>query len=78
MVKLKNCPFCGGEAEMDINKNKTSKAYFIFAKCKYCNAQGKSVYIGPLDTIEEFEESMDRCEKARDQAVFAWNRRVDG
>lgn len=63
-IKLKQCPFCGGEAELVYTTTSTPKPY---VKCKFgamltpkCEA---CMYPWMYDTEEE--------------AVEAWNRRAD-
>lgn len=52
-VKIKPCPFCGGEADVDIGNFGGMVCY-----CKQCFSQGKQ-----CNTEEE--------------AIEAWNRRID-
>ena len=75
-TKLKNCPFCGGEARLDMNRNNKTNSWFIFAKCIDCYATGHSAYLGPLETREDFEEANEILEEVGERATRAWNRRV--
>ena len=45
--ELKPCPFCGGEARIEIEYNETKKAWYTQAKCKTCFS--KSLVIKTLD-----------------------------
>ena len=65
MYELKNCPFCGGDAEKRYLKRKKLFAsmrfpyntHYVYVRCKVCGVTS-SVYV----TIEN--------------AIEAWNRRV--
>ena len=73
-LKLKPCPFCGGDAEIVFSGQQYTYGYwkgFIVAKCQMCGAASKGVYYSgdaielPLkDTIEG------------ERTAKAWNRRV--
>ena len=76
MAKLKSCPFCGGEAEADMNMNKQSNAWFVFVKCKYCNAKGQSIYLGPMETRRDCDAAMAKLDEVTERAALAWNRRT--
>ena len=67
-IKLKPCPFCGGEAElysMKRDKRKVLGIYYMIAtiKCKSCPAK-----------IEVAGQDSDRAFK---NAAKVWNRRAD-
>ncbi len=55
-VKLKPCPFCGGEAEIIDNE------YFVDVSCKDHHCRGWA------DSLSY---------KSKEQAIKAWNRRVN-
>lgn len=76
MEKLKRCPFCGGEAKADFNKNKQSDAWFVFIRCKCCNATGQSIYLGPLMTRADCDAAMKKIDEVSERATLAWNRRT--
>lgn len=76
MEKLKRCPFCGGEAKTVMNMNRQSSAWFVFVKCKCCNAMGQGIYLGPLGTRAECDEAMSKLDEVGERAALAWNRRT--
>lgn len=45
-IKLKLCPFCGNEAEMEVNYIDTyrCRGYWIQGKCVMCGAKSKSFF----------------------------------
>jgi len=64
MIKLKPCPFCGGEAEMGIKYGDYGYNPDIYSvKCKRCNAR-----IGKVS---------DNYADLSDDVGKAWNRRVN-
>lgn len=75
VTELKKCPFCGGEAKLDMNRNNKSGAWFVFAKCQDCYATAHSVYLGPLETRQDFEDSQEIFDEVADRAARQWNRR---
>lgn len=63
--KLKPCPFCGGEAELQYGgRGDRESAGMSFVRCKGCCAIGK-----------KFEVS--RKYSSDEEAIEAWNRRAD-
>lgn len=60
-IKLKECPCCGGEAEMKEDRYFSAPSV-VRVICKKCTLQTKS-----------FEESLDYC--AKEEAAKAWNER---
>ena len=48
-IKLKPCPFCGNEAEIDVKYNSTRKyeGYWIQGRCLMCGAKGKVFFTTP-------------------------------
>ena len=63
MEKLKPCPFCGGKAEIVINKSKRGQTANIH--CTKCSCR-KTLLRYP-DYVGSIEE----------EAIEAWNRRAD-
>ena len=61
-IKLKECPCCGGEAEMKETRYIDATPSSVKVLCKKCALQTKS-----------FIESLDYC--AREEAEKVWNRR---
>lgn len=51
-MKLKPCPFCGGEA--DILSRIGSKGPFVFARCCVCNAQTRVKTAVDFDDDDDF------------------------
>lgn len=49
-IKLKPCPFCGGEAELKLNGNlgftteDPTLAYSVYVYCRNCEARTKNIY----------------------------------
>ena len=63
MAKLKPCPFCGGDAEMEIKYGDYGYTPHIYSvKCKRCNAKIGKVSNNYADLS--------------DDVVNAWNRRA--
>ena len=61
-IKLKECPCCGGEAEMKETRYIDATPSSVKVLCKKCALQTKS-----------FIESLDYC--AKEEAAEAWNGR---
>lgn len=61
-VKLKPCPFCGGEAE--VAKEKYEQKWIAYVRCKNCNVQ-----------TERLWESIYYC--AISESETRWNNRID-
>ena len=61
-IKLKECPCCGGEAEMKETRYIDATPSSVKVLCKKCALQTKS-----------FIESLDYC--AKEEAEKVWNRR---
>ena len=61
-IKLKECPCCGGEAEMKETRYINSSPSVVRVICKKCALQTKT-----------FAESLDYC--AKEEAAKVWNRR---
>ena len=61
-IKLKECPCCGGEAEMKETRYIDATPSSVKLLCKKCALQTKS-----------FIESLDYC--AKEEAEKVWNRR---
>lgn len=59
-IKLKSCPFCGGEAEFKVISNFGAK--MVTVHCNGCNTESDNV-----------QESVDYC--AKQVAAEKWNRR---
>ena len=62
-IKLKPCPFCGGEAEL-IHGTAYAEDYSSQVQCSKCGAK-----------IKEIHRAVDYC--ADEKAAEAWNRRVN-
>ncbi len=63
-IKLKPCPFCGGEAEFKtIEKDMLSRQDYIWVRCSKCEA-----------TSKKFESNL--YSSAAEDAAKAWNRRI--
>jgi Lar family restriction alleviation protein len=67
MSELRECPFCGGEAEIIARRYEIARAPLIKVRCKSCNCQ--------TDGYIKYPNSTDDKEA---EAIAAWNRRVDG
>jgi len=66
---LKNCPHCGGEAELCGNYSTRTRSYFVFVKCNVCGSQGK------IYNIPEDPERSGWGNYSCENAVRAWNMR---
>ena len=64
-MRLEKCPFCGGEARLDIKHSRGEAnrlKYTYYVGCANCHARGPTA------------KSMDRIERsARDRCVSMWN-----
>lgn len=66
---LKACPFCGGQAEIDVNYSRQKHKYYISATCNECGARSKT-----------FTSAIDPAHHDTDAVMFAtmlWNRRPE-
>lgn len=71
-INLKECPFCGGEAEMCSDSDTNGKSWYI--RCKNCFSRS-SEYYESLKVLMENEEFF-AIQKAWKNAIKAWNKRV--
>lgn len=63
-LKLKNCPYCGGEPETIIRGNEHTAKRFVIIKCKKCRiALTTSGILSPLATLMTW-------------SIERWNRRT--
>ena len=76
-IKLKPCPFCGGEAEFNIKTNSSSRlrsGFTFVIRCKECHIQYPKMYRSEFkihsngDMIPTIDE--------RGKAADDWNRRA--
>jgi Lar family restriction alleviation protein len=82
MDDLKDCPFCGGLAEMssryDSDDNRPDGEQF-FVTCADCGAQGPEFYAVTTNEIhlnqKQRIEQRKNIEEAQENAWKAWNRR---
>ena len=54
MEELKKCPFCGGEAELNM-ENKWDIGWVIWCECKKCHAESG----GYCSTLKKENEALD-------------------
>lgn len=73
--ELKPCPFCGGKAFLKDGKPTTFGTFEVLVICKNCSASIVGVSRINFAT-HRFEEKIG-YDLAREQAVNAWNRRID-
>ena len=66
LLNSKPCPFCGGDADVNIDYNWDQDAYFIFVYCKSCGARTRTFSFREKFTDEKAE-----------QLRYAWERRVE-
>lgn len=68
-IKLKPCPFCGGEAKLKLDFTFQQKLVVkqAFVQCRVCYAKTKTFF---YTTYEAWENT-------KRYAVEAWNRRVN-
>ena len=77
-IELKNCPFCGGEAEFSV-KTLNGVLKFNFWEfricCSECNLTSPKTYkLGAiLNEFGDFKIAIDE----RNEAIEAWNRRTN-
>ena len=64
-MKLKKCPFCGGEAHLIQNYNDRLGIYFIYVECGVCKSRGKTSSAAVFNENESCLRSVD-----------AWNKRT--
>lgn len=81
MIKLKPCPFCGGEAIFVVNSNISSKhcvGFNYYIKCSSCGCT-------PIKKDAEMDIFLDRdgevkitdvCIVARESMIAVWNTRA--
>lgn len=71
--KLKPCPFCGGEAEIYPEVDRTM-GKFWYIRCKRCYSRGSGIY----ESVRELEPEEEHAAitGAWEKATEAWNRRV--
>lgn len=78
-LKLKACPFCGGEADLrerifNSESRDSSeldrRSHYIYVKCTYCFAQSRAY---EYDSEEIGDEDL-----AETNAIRAWNERDEG
>lgn len=60
-IKLKPCPFCGGEARLQ-QRARTSHGFYVI--CKNCGCR-----------TPFYQYQFDSVEKLREEAITAWNTR---
>lgn len=65
MDEIRNCPFCGGEADVRENYNTKQEKYYFFCRCEGCGAIGK-----------KFISRTTWDDHCMDLAIAAWNSRV--
>ena len=72
-IKLKPCPFCGGEAEMYNGTDIVGKYWYV--RCKKCYSRGAGAYESgkELEPQEEYTAII----RAWERAIEAWNRREE-
>lgn len=67
--RLKECPFCGGEAYLTSHYSNRSRRYFIMVKCASCGSTGRHSSSAQDPFIEDWNDAA--CNQARD----FWNMR---
>lgn len=81
-MKLKPCPFCGGEAasfSMDEGCNyKGENVYRAVAACQECGAGFEIFHLGD-DLLTDEDDRADgmHCDALEAKAAALWNRRVN-
>lgn len=68
--RLKTCPHCGGDADLEQNYSYKARSYFVFVKCSICGAQGK------IFNSDEEPAAAEWRNMACNSAAAAWNMRV--
>ena len=76
MSKLKVCPFCGGEAELEEKRVYLDRGYL--ASCTECGVHGKLVLVNhPKMTASGLDESTRyTADQAAKKAAELWNARA--
>ena len=67
---VKQCPFCGGEAELSRNGNGTWGWFDIYCCGEYCTA-----HMNSFTTFREGDKKAEEIEKKN--IIKAWNRRAE-
>lgn len=84
IIKLKPCPFCGGDASIDFGYNHEAiSTGFAWVKCRECMCRTRSAYVrderlGELDFEVKTLEKDEPIEENTDykELVNLWNTRV--
>lgn len=78
MMKLKPCPFCGGEAKFLVKtyrEHGVSRGYNFGIYCTGCNLTTPRINYGIDLRLSDYGE-IEFINDERQEAVEAWNRRV--
>lgn len=70
MDEIKNCPFCGAEAELWQNYSNKFNCYFVYCKCSMCGSQTRTV------SSKEEPAQIGWNNSACESVVKAWNTRA--
>ena len=68
IIKLKRCPFCGGEPKTMV-ESKANTAIVVSIYCKKCHA---SLHDSVIDLCD-----LDTMQRAINNVIGAWNRRTN-
>lgn len=81
-MKIKNCPFCGSFAYLDIKYDSDENrpdGYQHFVSCDNCGAKGSSFYAVEVDKIhltkKQKIEQDNIINNTKIDAIKAWNKR---
>lgn len=66
---LRECPFCGGDATLTSNWNRTYRKFYINCRCTVCGSSGK----GYTSTVDPAEDDWQNA--ACYDAAAIWNKR---
>jgi hypothetical protein len=82
-MELKNCPFCGGEAEQnshyDSDDNRPDGEQ-LFIECKSCGARSSDFYVVTINDMhlneQQRKQQNSNIQNQCNESIKAWNKRI--